>query len=111
MGLGVLGRGRDDCPALARLHHMGAGIPADGTSSDDSYLPTHAFPLAFLAAPDATGPLIVGGHLSGSGPFAKYLLCAPADMPFRPFAKLMFHVSRAASTASVRADREARRKP
>jgi hypothetical protein len=27
---------------------MGAGISADGTSSDDSYLPTHAFPLRFL---------------------------------------------------------------
>jgi hypothetical protein len=35
---------------------MGAGIPANGTSSDDSYLPTHTFPLAFLAADDATGP-------------------------------------------------------
>jgi hypothetical protein len=27
---------------------MGAGIPADGTRSDDSYLPAHAFLLAFL---------------------------------------------------------------
>jgi hypothetical protein len=53
---------------------MGAGIPADGTSSDDSYLPTHAFPLVFLAAEDATGPLIAGDHFSGSAPFANLWL-------------------------------------
>jgi hypothetical protein len=29
---------------------MGAGIPADGTRSDDNYLSTHAFLPAFLAA-------------------------------------------------------------
>jgi hypothetical protein len=29
---------------------MGTGIPAHGTRSDDCYLPTHAFLLAFLAA-------------------------------------------------------------
>jgi hypothetical protein len=29
---------------------MGAGIPADGTRSDNGYLPTHAFLPAFLAA-------------------------------------------------------------
>jgi hypothetical protein len=28
---------------------MGAGIPADGTRSDNSYLPTHAFLPALLA--------------------------------------------------------------
>src|SRR5712672_2349921 len=69
--LDVLGPRIDERHVLARLHHMGAGIPANGTSSDDSYLPTHAFPLAFLAAHDATGPPIVGGHFSGSGPFAN----------------------------------------
>ncbi|HMH07202.1 MAG TPA: hypothetical protein VK579_11040, partial [Terriglobales bacterium] len=50
---------------------MGAGIPANGTSSDDSYLPTHTFPLAFLAAHDATGPPVVGDHFSGSEPLAN----------------------------------------
>jgi len=50
---------------------MGAGIPANSTSSDDSYLPTHAFPLAFPAAHDATGSPIIGGHFTGSGPFAN----------------------------------------
>jgi hypothetical protein len=94
----VLGPGIDERHVLARLHHMGAGIPADSTSSNNSYLPTHAFPLAFLAAPDATGPLIVGSHLSGSGPFAKR---------FRQFAKLMYHVTRA---AGFLADRGAWRK-
>src|SRR5260221_9623728 len=46
----MLGQWIDECPVLARLHHMGAGIPADGTCSDDSYLPAHAFLPAFLAA-------------------------------------------------------------
>src|SRR6202163_1322719 len=44
----VLGPCIDERHVLARLHHMGAGIPANGTSSDDSYLPIHAFPLVFL---------------------------------------------------------------
>jgi hypothetical protein len=34
---------------------MGAGIPADGTRSDNGYLPTHAFLPAFLAA-EASAP-------------------------------------------------------
>jgi hypothetical protein len=34
---------------------MGAGIPADGPRSDNSYLPTHAFLPAFLAA-EASAP-------------------------------------------------------
>jgi hypothetical protein len=34
---------------------MSAGIPADGTRSDNSYLPTHAFLPAFLAA-EASAP-------------------------------------------------------
>jgi hypothetical protein len=34
---------------------MGAGISADGTRSNDSYLPTHAFLPAFLAA-EASAP-------------------------------------------------------
>src|ERR1700730_3356002 len=46
--LDVLGPGIDERHVLARLHHMGAGIPADGTSSDDSYLPTPVFPLHSL---------------------------------------------------------------
>jgi hypothetical protein len=32
---------------------MGAGIPADGTRSDDSYLSIHAFLPAFLAIEDS----------------------------------------------------------
>src|ERR1700716_3370211 len=45
----------DDRHLLARLHHMGANIPANGTRSDNSYLPTHAFLPAFLAA-EASAP-------------------------------------------------------
>src|SRR5882757_5888018 len=48
--LDVLGPWIDERDVLARLHHMGAGIPADGSRSDNSYLPTHAFLPAFLAA-------------------------------------------------------------
>jgi hypothetical protein len=51
----MLGPRIDERHVLARLHHMGAGIPADGTRSDNSYLPTHAFLPAFLAA-DASAP-------------------------------------------------------
>ena len=40
--LDMLGPRIDERHVLARLHHMGAGIPADGTCSDDNYLPTHA---------------------------------------------------------------------
>jgi hypothetical protein len=39
----------DERHVLPGLHHMGAGIPADGTRPDDRYLPTHVFP------PRATG--------------------------------------------------------
>ena len=53
--LDMLGPWIDERHVLARLHHMGAGIPADGTRSDNSYLPTHAFLPAFLAA-EASAP-------------------------------------------------------
>jgi hypothetical protein len=33
----------DERHVLARLHHMGADIPADGARSNNSYLRTHAF--------------------------------------------------------------------
>jgi hypothetical protein len=36
----MLGPWIDERHVLAHLHHMGAGIPADGTRFDDSYLPT-----------------------------------------------------------------------
>src|SRR5712675_2905677 len=39
--LDMLGPWIDERHVLAGLHHMGAGIPADGTRSDDSDLPTH----------------------------------------------------------------------
>ena len=42
--LDMLGPWNDERHVLARLHHMRAGIPADGARSDDSYLPTHASP-------------------------------------------------------------------
>jgi hypothetical protein len=51
--LDMLGPWIDERHVLARLHHMGAGIPADGTRSDDSYLSTHAFLPAFLAIADS----------------------------------------------------------
>jgi hypothetical protein len=47
--LDVLGPRIDECHILAGLHHVRAGIPADGTRPDDRYLPTHVFP------PRATG--------------------------------------------------------
>jgi hypothetical protein len=37
----------DEGHILASLHHMGAGIPANRTRSNDGYLPAHAFLLAF----------------------------------------------------------------
>src|ERR1700682_3667831 len=46
--LDMLGPGIDERHVLARLHHMGAGIPADRTRSDDSYFPTHALLPGFL---------------------------------------------------------------
>jgi len=49
----MLGPWINERHVLARLHHMGAGIPADGTRTDDCYLPTHGFPPAFLAAEDS----------------------------------------------------------
>ncbi len=33
---------------LAGLHHMSAGIPADGPRSDDRDFPAHGFPRHFL---------------------------------------------------------------
>jgi hypothetical protein len=45
--LDMLGPWIDERHVLARLHHMGAGIPADGTCANNSYLPTHAFLPAF----------------------------------------------------------------
>jgi len=53
--LNMLGPRIDERHVLARLHHMGAGIPADGTRSDNSYLPTHGFLPAFLAG-EASAP-------------------------------------------------------
>src|SRR5258705_11802605 len=53
--LNMLGPRIDERHVLARLHHMGAGVPADGTRSDNSYLPTHTFLPTFLAA-EATAP-------------------------------------------------------
>ena len=41
--LDMLGPWIDERHVLAGLHHVCAGIPADGTRSDDRYLPTHAF--------------------------------------------------------------------
>ena len=61
--LDMLGPGIDERDVLARLHHMGAGIAADRTRSDDRYLPAHAFLPAFLVA-EASAPagLITSGE-------------------------------------------------
>jgi hypothetical protein len=48
--LDMLGPWIDERHVLARLHHMGAGIPADGTRSDNRYFPAHAFLPVLLAA-------------------------------------------------------------
>jgi hypothetical protein len=47
---------------------MGAGIPAHGTRTNNSYLPTHAFLPAFVAA-EASAPdgLITNGELRRTG--------------------------------------------
>jgi hypothetical protein len=52
--LDMLRPGIDERDVLTRLHHMGAGIAADGARSDDRDLPAHGFLLHFLAADDAT---------------------------------------------------------
>src|ERR1700754_1364361 len=41
--LDMLGPWVDEVHVLARLHHMGAGIAADRTRSDNRYFPAHAF--------------------------------------------------------------------
>src|SRR6476661_9120430 len=51
----MLGPWIDERHVLARLHHMGANIPPDGTRSDNGNLPTHAFLPAFPAA-EASAP-------------------------------------------------------
>jgi hypothetical protein len=57
--LDMLGPWIDERDVLARLHHMRAGIPADGTRSDDSDLPTHAFlPASFAAEASAPTGLV-----------------------------------------------------
>jgi hypothetical protein len=76
----MLGPRIDERHVLARLHHMGASISADGTCSDNGYLPTHAFLPAFLAAEASPpGSLITtsthiasgtGRHSLASPPFA-----------------------------------------
>jgi hypothetical protein len=53
--LDMLGPWIDERHVLASLHHMGAGIPADSTSPDDRYLPTHVFLPAFPTA-EASAP-------------------------------------------------------
>ena len=45
--LDMLGPGIDERDVLAGLHHMGAGIAADGACSDDRDLPAHGSPLHF----------------------------------------------------------------
>jgi hypothetical protein len=52
----MLGPGIDERNVLARLRHMGTGIPADSARSDDRDLPAHDSPLHFLATADATAP-------------------------------------------------------
>src|ERR1700738_1741114 len=74
----MLGPWIDDRPAPPRLHHMGAGIPADGTRSDDSYLPTHAFLPAFPTA-NASAPaeLITTDETHRAGCQALFLNVSP----------------------------------
>ena len=46
--LDMFGPGIDERDVLARLHHVGAGISADGAGSDDRYFLAHACPLFSL---------------------------------------------------------------
>jgi hypothetical protein len=46
--LDMFGPGIDERDVLARLHHMGAGIPADGACAHDRYFLAHGFPFCFL---------------------------------------------------------------
>jgi hypothetical protein len=64
----MLGPGIDERHVLTCLRHMGAGISADRTRSDDSYLPTHAFLPAILAAEvSATAGLTANGEPHRTG--------------------------------------------
>jgi hypothetical protein len=66
--LDMLGPWIDERHVLTCLHHMGTGIPADRTRSDDSYLPTHVFLSAFLAAEgSASAGLIANGDPRRTG--------------------------------------------
>ena len=61
--LDMLGPGIDEGDVLARLHHMGAGIAADRTRSDNRYLPAHAVLPAFaLAEASAAAGFITSGE-------------------------------------------------
>jgi hypothetical protein len=64
----MLGPRIDERHVLARLHHMGANIPADGTRSDNGYLPTHAF----LHAADHTTTTFELDFLRGTARFADH---------------------------------------
>src|SRR5450432_1380853 len=62
----------DEGHVLARLHHMGAGIAADRTRSDNRYLPTHAFLPAFaLTEASAPAGLITSGEACCAGRHSK----------------------------------------
>ena len=59
----MLGPWVDERDVLAGLHHMGAGVAADRTRSDDRYLPPHAFLPAFsLAEASPPAGLITSGE-------------------------------------------------
>jgi hypothetical protein len=63
---------------------MGTGIPSDGTCSNDSYLPTHAFLPAFLTAEgSASAGLIANGEPWRTGMDALAALHQPSPIDFK----------------------------
>jgi hypothetical protein len=61
---------------------MGAGIPADGTRSDNGYLPTHAFLPALLATqrlPRRPGSSQQLNSVAARCPMKKILMRPPAQ--------------------------------
>jgi hypothetical protein len=69
----------DERHVLARLHHMGAGISADGTRSDNDDLPPHAFLRASWALRLARRP---GSSqwLKGAAPGVRGASVGPGDV-------------------------------
>src|SRR5580693_5175257 len=77
--LDMLGPWIDERDLLTRLHHMRAGIPADGTRPDDSYLSTHAFLPALLESEASAPARITANGEPRRADAERYLLATPGS--------------------------------